>query len=141
MTKDKQNVFSAKVAAIFIMAVGWGWIDGNFVPDDTTYLYNALIHCIPLIILLILTLRFFRLSGNGGMGRSNRGLTIFAITTLIALIVLIGLGASNPDPNAVGVKTLPDWFPTIIQASGCLLWLVTQILSRRSETNTSSIQD
>ncbi len=125
MTKTQQSIFSRKAAAVLIMAMGWGWIDGNFVPDDPRYFYNALLHCIPLVILLALGLRFFRYSGQELPGPRNTGLTIFAVFSLIGLVVMIILGASNPDPNAVGVKTLPDWFPTVMLAIGSLLWLAT----------------
>ncbi len=141
MTTTKQSIFSRKVAAVLIMAMGWGWIDGNFVPDDPRYFYNALLHCIPLVILLALGLRFFRYSGQELPGQRNTGLTIFAVFSLIGLVVMIILGASNPDPNAVGVKTLPDWFPTILLAIGSLLWLTTLLPGSRSTTRTSSMQE
>ncbi len=141
MSKTQQSIFSRKVAAILIMAMGWGWIDGNFVPDDRVYFYNALIHCIPLVILLVLGLRFFRLTGEELPGQRNTGLTIFAVVSLIGLVVMIVLGASNSDPNAVGVKTLPDWFPTVILAIGSLLWLSTLLPGQQKTAKTSSLQE
>ncbi len=141
MTKTQQSIFSRKAAAVLIMAMGWGWIDGNFVPDDPRYFYNALLHCIPLVILLALGLRFFRYSGQELPGQRNTGLTIFAVFSLIGLVVMIILGASNPDPNAVGVKTLPDWFPTVMLAIGSLLWLATLLPGSHRAARTSSMQE
>ncbi len=141
MTKTQQSTFSRKVAAILIMAMGWGWIDGNFVPDNQWYLFNALLHCIPLAILLALGLHFFRHTGQELPGQRNTGLTIFAVISLISLVVLIILGASNPDPNAVGVKTPPDWFPTVLLAIGSLLWLATALPGSHRTARTSSLQE
>ncbi len=141
MTKTQQSIFSRQVAAVLIMAIGWGWIDGNFVPDDPRYFYNALLHCIPLVILLALGLRFFRFTERDAPGRSNIGLTIFAVVSLIGLGAMIVLGASNQDPNAVGVKTLPDWFPTVVLAIGSLLWLTTLLQGSQRNAKASSMQE
>ncbi len=141
MTKTQQSIFSRQVAAVLIMAIGWGWIDGNFVPDGPVYFYNALLHCIPLVILLVLGLRFFRFTGQELPGQRNTGLTIFAVVSLISLVVMIILGASNPDPNAVGVKTLPDWFPTVLLAIGSLTWLTTLLPGSQRNAKASSIQE
>ncbi len=141
MTKTQQSIFSRKVAAILIMAIGWGWIDGNFIPDNPGYWFNALLHCIPLAILLALGLRFFRFTGQELPGQRNTGLTIFAVISLISLGVMILLGASNPDPNAVGVKTLPDWFPTVLLALGSLTWLTTLLPGSQRNAKASSIQE
>ena len=59
------------------------------------------------------------------------GISILAIIGITGTTVLVILGASNPDPNAVGVKTLEDWFPTVMMYAGNFLWLGTVLFSRK----------
>jgi hypothetical protein len=133
MTNTENITSKLQITAIIIMATGWGWNAGNFTPPDASFL-NYLLHGIPILLLLVLSLPMLRVRGTYQQPESKAGWTavgmsVFAIATIIAYAVMIVLGASNPDPNAFGVKTLADWFPTTINIAGSLLWLMTLILS------------
>jgi len=135
-------IFKLRVVAITLMMAGWGWAAGNFTPSGAPFL-NPLLHCVPILLLLVLVLQFFRAPGDRqGIGSHARGaiggISIFAAVTIIGAIMMIVLGASNPDPNAVGVKTLEDWFPTVIMLTGTILWLGTLIPVRRGHTEAST---
>ncbi len=138
MTRTHTNISKRQVAGILLMAAGWGWVGGNFVPDNPVYLYNALAHFVPILLVLGLGIPFFQGmlqgSSSSGAARASIWLTIFAVVSLLSTFVLIVLGLSNPDPNAIGVKTMPDWVPTIILISGTVFWLASLIPVRREES-------
>ncbi len=132
------TISKRQVAGILLMAAGWGWVGGNFVPDNPVYLYNALAHFLPILLLLGLSVHFFRGTPPGNPSGSKAswisiGLTVFAVVSLLSTIVLILVGVSNPDPDAIGVKTLPDWVPTIILITGTVFWLTSLIPAREAE--------
>ena len=141
----KANVLSKlQIAAILLLFAGWGWSGGNFTPSDAPFI-NPLLHCIPLVLLILFSLPILQLRSTlQGTGPNTRwafiGISVLAIIGIIGATVLVFLGASNPDPNAVGVKTLEDWFPTAMMYAGNLLWLGTVIFSRQhhSETNVAT---
>ncbi len=144
MVTNKTNwIFVRQVAGIVLMAAGWGWVGGNFVPDNQVYLYNALAHLVPILLLLALSLRFFaevsvQDAARLHIGWGSMGLSLFAVLSLLSTIILIFIGLNNPDPDAIGVKTLPDWFSTIILDLGTLLWLATLILSSHLSTGSTA---
>jgi hypothetical protein len=45
-------------------------------------------------------------------------------------IVMIILGATNPDPNSVGVHSPGDWMVVIAITAGALLWFATLLVER-----------
>jgi hypothetical protein len=117
--------FKQRVAAIVVMAAGWGWVDGNFVPNDARYFPNALIHCIPIVLLIVLSLRFWQANDGRPSVEAGTGMSIFAGASLLATFVLIIFGMTNADPNSVGVHNLADWFPAILLDIGTLPWLTS----------------
>ncbi len=46
-------------------------------------------------------------------------------------MVFIILGATNPDPNSVGVHTFEDTMPVIVLNLGTLLWFAILLFGRR----------
>ncbi len=126
--------FTAQLAALFLMATGWGWTAGNFVqPINTPWGPIAdTIHVIPLAILLPLSLRYVAAAAERNLARGARnGITAVAAYGLVGVSVMIVLGLTNPDPNSVGVHSFEDWMPTIVLIAGALLWLATLFASRR----------
>jgi hypothetical protein len=79
----------------------------------------------------------FRVRGTYQSAESNArgatiGISIFAVVSIIGAIVMVVLGATNPDPNSVGVHSFADWFATILLNMGTFLWLATLIPARRA---------
>ena len=132
----KTNVLSKlQIVAILLLFTGWGWTGGNFTPGDAPFI-NPLLHCIPLVLLMILSLPMLRLRGLSQSAESDKkwnivGISVLAIAGILSTIIMISLGATNPDPNAVGVKSLEDWFPVVIICTGNFLWLGTLLFSRQ----------
>jgi hypothetical protein len=123
-----------QITAILLMFTGWGWSGGNFTPSDAPFI-NPLLHCLPPVLLLCLSLPILRMNGVSQGRESNAkwaivGISLFAVVGLAGATAMVILGASNSDPNAVGVKTLEDWFPTAMMYAGNLLWLGTTLFAR-----------
>jgi hypothetical protein len=128
MTNTEKTLFNCQVAAILLMAAGFGWINGNFVqPFFTSWgMFADLLHLAPFVALLLLSLSLFSAFAEGKRARGARnGITIVAAIGILACLVFIILGASNPDPNSVGVHTFEDTMPVIVLNAGTLLWLST----------------
>lgn len=137
-SRTASSTFTAQVAAIFLMAAGWGWTAGNFVqPANTTWGAVAdIIHVIPLAALLLCGLPFIAAAASGRASRGVRnGITAVAVYGIIGCSVMITLGLVNPDPNSVGVHTFEDWMPVIVLNAGTLLWLVSLLPVRRTAQN------
>ena len=125
------NTKIQQLTGIMVLAAGWGWFGSNFTPPDSPW-WNYLLHTIPFLILLILSLRFFQ-KGNG------LGLSIFATISFIGLLVGIIMGATIPGDNAYGVKSIGDWVPAIIIILGSLIWLTTLIPGLRGEAGARTV--
>lgn len=126
MAQMQSKVFTAQVSGLFLMAAGWGRNAGNFVqPTDTSWGVAAdILHAIPLAILLPLSLRFINavMAGRTAGGVRN-GITGVTVIGIVGCLVMIALGATNPDPNSVGVHSIADWMPVVVQNAGNFLWL------------------
>jgi hypothetical protein len=146
-TNTQKTIFKRHVAAIVLMAAGWGWICGNFVqPISYTFgIVADILHILPLVALLLLSLRFFRTSSTlpqtvtPSKGASI-GITIVAIFSIITLVAFLILGAINPDPNSVGVHSFEDWMPVIVLGAGAILWFSALLPLRRGTKATISTQ-
>ncbi|GAC1405155.1 MAG: hypothetical protein NVS4B12_20530 [Ktedonobacteraceae bacterium] len=142
MKTNTQNLTSKlQITAVVLMLAGSGWCGGNFTPAGAP-IWNYLLHCVSIVLLLFLCFQLFGvrdtyLEAASHIGRVKAGVSILAIVGIIGCIIMIVLGASNPNPNAVGVKTFADWFPTIMLSIGNFLWLGTVLFAHRGQTKVS----
>jgi hypothetical protein len=140
MTNTKNSTFNLQIAAILLMAAGWGWICGNFVQPVTQGYgqFADLMHFLPFVALLLLSVRFFSNAVAGIRSHGSRvGITIVAAFSILSLIVFIVLGAINPDPNSIGVHSVEDWMPVVVLGAGALSWVATMIFGKREQTTVS----
>ena len=124
------NTRMRQIAGIILLAAGWGWAGANFTPADSPW-WNYLLHTIPILILLVMSLGFFRVSDTHQHTRSNGGwasigLNIFAAISFIGFIVGIILGSTNLN-SQYSISTTGDWFAAVTVILGGLLWLTTLI--------------
>ncbi|MFI5271691.1 MAG: hypothetical protein ACHQ4H_01490 [Ktedonobacterales bacterium] len=140
-TASSTASFQRQVAAIFLMATGWGWTAGNFTqPANTPWGAMAdTIHALPLAVLLLLSLSFLAsvVAGKRAIGARN-GITGLAMYGIVGCAVMVALGLIFPDPNAIGVHTFEDWMPVIVLNAGTLLWLASLLLARRPAAASAS---
>ena len=142
MKTNAFNILSKlQIAAIVIMLAGSGWSGGNFTPQGAP-LWNYLLHCISIILLLFLCIQLFGVRDRSVQAvahveRIKVGVSVLAVIGILSCIVMIVLGASNPDPNAVGVKTFADWFPTIMLSIGNFMWLGTVLFAHYGQAQSN----
>lgn len=63
--------------------------------------------------------------------------SVLSAIAVVGNIVMIILGATNPDPNSVGVHSPGDWTVVIAIMVGVLLWFAT-LLAERSQPKPQS---
>lgn len=146
MTTTKEtSLFKLQTVAILVAMAGWGWIAGNFAASfDPLWVgvVTTIGHFLPIVLLLIFGFQFFSAFAmhQNGVATSNWGrvgITVLAILAILGSIVMIVLGASNSNPNAVGVKSPSDFIAVIVLNIGGLLWLATLLFSRQRATETA----
>ncbi len=57
-------------------------------------------------------------------------ISVITVIATVGNIVMIILGATNPDPNSVGVHSAGDWSVVIAITAGTLLWFATLLVER-----------
>lgn len=116
-------IFKLRVTAIILIAAGYGWAGGRFIPAGSpfiAYLFQGFI----LLILLILSLGFFNPQAKLATRWPMRGMTIFNSLTLLINIANIVRGFSNAGLGTFGSHNTPgDLVPIGIIIAGDLLWL------------------
>lgn len=95
---------------------------------------NVLLHALTSFIIMGCGIQFFY-----APQRLAPRIWMSAISALavVANIVMIILGAINPDPNSVGVHSPGDWSVVIAIAGGALLWFVTLLVERAQSVRVS----
>lgn len=125
--------FTVRVWAILLLAAGYGWAGGHFIPADARPEAYAF-QCVMLTILFFFSVTFLKTS----MGLSKHvpqekptllPLTVFAVVTLLINVANIIHGALKPGPYG-SHNTLSDLVPITLIMAGDMLWLLT--LSRKA---------
>ena len=57
-------------------------------------------------------------------------ISVLSAIAVAGNIVMIIMGATNPDPNSVGVHSPGDWMVVIVITAGALLWFATLLVER-----------
>jgi len=57
-------------------------------------------------------------------------ISVLSAIAVVGNIVLIIMGATNPDPNSVGVHSPGDWMVVIAIMAGVVLWFGTLLVER-----------
>jgi hypothetical protein len=88
---------------------------------------NVLLHALAGFIIMGFGIQFFyapqRLA-------PRIWVSVISAIAVVGNIVMIILGATNPDPNSVGVHSPGDWMVVVALTSGTLLWFVTLLVER-----------
>jgi hypothetical protein len=90
-------------------------------------LINVLLHALAGFIFIGFGMQFFyspqRLA-------PRIWISVLSAIAVVGNIVMIIMGATNPDPNSVGVHSPGDWMVVIAITAGALLWFATLLLER-----------
>jgi hypothetical protein len=88
---------------------------------------NVLLHALAGFIIMGFGIQFFytpqRLA-------PRIWVSVLSAIAVVGNIVMIILGATNPDPNSVGVHSPGDWMVVIAIMAGALLWFATLLVER-----------
>ena len=88
---------------------------------------NILLHALAGFLIMGFGIQFFyspqRLAPRIWVG-------VLSALAVVGNIVMIILGATNPDPNSVGVHSPGDWMVVIAITAGALLWFATLLVER-----------
>jgi|SRR5450755_949247 len=57
-------------------------------------------------------------------------ISVITALAVVGNVVMIIMGATNPDPNSVGVHSAGDWSVVIAIMAGTLLWFATLLVER-----------
>jgi hypothetical protein len=141
MADNNQTTFKLRTTAIFLVAIGYGWAGGHFIPANApslAYLFQAVI----ILILIVLGIGFFNASYTRDKskpitGWPINGLTIFTALSLLINIANIIMGASNSGQHTFGShNTFADLVPICILIIGDVLWLITLLFIKISTKRT-----
>jgi hypothetical protein len=90
-------------------------------------LINVLLHALPGFLFMGFGIAFFyspqRLA-------PRIWISVLSAIAVVGNIVMIILGATNPDPNSVGVHSPGDWMVVIAIMAGVVLWFGTLQVER-----------
>jgi hypothetical protein len=120
----------ARICALFLLASGYGWAGGHFIPADAppwAYLFQFVL----LFLLVLFALYYLKaVAGSSVLGGrrpwSMTALTVYALLTLLinAANIIRGAGGGGPYGSH---NTFADLVPIGLIIGGDLLWLVTLV--------------
>lgn len=95
---------------------------------------NVLLHAVVGFIIMGFGIQFFytptRLA-------ARIWISVLTALSMVGNVVMIILGATNPDPNSVGVHSAGDWCVVIAITAGALFWFAGLLIERAQSTKVS----
>ena len=88
---------------------------------------NVLLHALPGFIFMWVGIQFFY---SPQRIAPRIWVCVLSALAVVGNIVMIILGATNPDPNSIGVHSPGDWIVVIAIMAGVLLWFATLLVER-----------
>ncbi|HSY77336.1 MAG TPA: hypothetical protein VK890_10790 [Bacteroidia bacterium] len=119
--------FKIQCAAIILIAAGYGWAGGHYIPANST-IFAYVFQLVVLATLLLLAITFLSLPENKRYSPNwaKKGLTIFSIASFIINVANIIHGAFNSDPSSFGShNSFADLVPIVFLIIGSGLWVIT----------------
>jgi hypothetical protein len=131
------------MAAIVIMATGFGWAGGNFATATDTVPVKLAITLGHLLFPAALVMLAGLLAANPRSPAARRAVTALAWLGVLFAAVSTGYALANPDPNAFGPHNFADYTAIVILLAGALLWLLHRLVppaARQRPRNTAGEQ-
>lgn len=139
MNKSVSTLHKFQTLAILLLIFADGVDVGQFsLSSFDTWsaggIINVLLHALPGFIFMWVGIQFFyspqRLA-------PRIWISVLSVIATVGNIVMIIMGATNPDPNSAGVHSPGDWMVVIVIMAGVVLWFATLLVER---AQTSKIQ-
>ena len=129
----KNHFFKTRCAAIILIAAGYGWSDGHYIPSNSSieaYIFQFIIIAALLIM------------GTGSLSTSENekhknnwsvtGLSIFLVFLLLINILNIVHGSNNSNVNTFGSRnSFANLAPVALLIAGNVLWVISIFQSLR----------
>ena len=116
------------MAAIVIMAAGFGWVGGNFSTATDTFLVKVAITLGHLVFPIALALLAGLLVVSPHSPGAGRAVTVVAWLSLLFVGVSTGYALANPNPDAFGPHNFADYTAIVILLAGAVLWLLRRFV-------------
>ena len=116
------------MAAIVIMATGFGWVGGNFATGTDTVPVKLAITAGHLVFPAALAVLAGLLTANPESPAARRVVTAVAWLSVLFAAVSTGYALANPNPDAFGPHNLADYTAIVILLAGAVLWLLHRLL-------------
>jgi len=132
--------FTVRVWALLLLAAGYGWAGGHFIPADAP-LWAYAFQFVMLLLLFIFAVGFLKTTAGLSISvvRARRNiiaLTVYAILTLLINAANIVRGALQGGPYG-SHNTFADLIPIMLIMAGDVLWLLTLIRKTAKTAKTS----
>ena len=88
---------------------------------------NVLLHALPGFIFMWVGIQFFY---SPQRIAPRIWVCVLSVLAVAGNIVMIIMGATNPDPNSIGVHSPGDWIVVIAIMAGVLIWFATLVVER-----------
>ena len=125
----KRYFFRTRCAAIMLIAAGYGWADGHYIPANSSILLYVL-QFIIISAFLAMSIKFLTIPEKDRQ-KSNwsvTGLSIFSIISLLVNVLDIIHGAYSSHINSFSShNTFADLVPLALLMIGNSLWIITII--------------
>jgi hypothetical protein len=132
----KKNFFNIRFAAIILIAAGYGWADGHYIPANSSILTD-LLQFILIAATLIMGITYLSIPEKE-MYKSNwsiTGLSIFLIISSLINIYNIIHGAHHSGATSFGSpNNFGGLMPVALLITGNGLWVVTMVQRIRHRT-------
>lgn len=137
MNKSVSTLHKFQTLAILLLIFADGCDVGQFSLSSFDVwsiggIINVLLHALPGFLFMAFGIQFFfspqRLA-------PRIWISVLSALAIVGNIVLIIMGATNPDPNSVGVHSPGDWMVVIAIMAGVVLWFATLLIERAQSSN------
>jgi predicted acyltransferase len=130
------------MAAIVIMATGFGWVGGNFSTATDTLPVKLAVTLGHLILPAVLAVLAGLLAAHPRSPAARRAVTVVAWLGVLFAAVSTGYALANPNPDAFGPHNLADYTAVVILLAGAVLWLLHRVVPapRRGPRNAVGAQ-
>jgi hypothetical protein len=116
------------MAAIVLMAAGFGWVGGNFSTATDTLPVKLAVTLGHLIFPAALAVLAALLTAHPRSPATGRAVTAVAWLSVLFFAVSTGYALANPDPNAFGPHNFADYTAIVILLAGAVLWLLRRFV-------------
>ncbi len=132
MNKSVSTLHKFQTLAILLLIFADGCDVGQFsLSSFDTWsiggIINVLLHALPGFIIMWVGIQFFyapqRLA-------PRIWISVLSVVAVVGNVVMIIMGATNPDPNSIGVHSPGDWMVVIAIMAGVVLWFATLLVER-----------